>query len=66
MKRFENREVCENLGALTTAHARDGSSGTFSLEGQCWPLVLGWGAFNRNSYRSPTTNYIMQVFDFYA
>ena len=40
-----------------------GGSETFSLGVDQWEaMVLGWRAFSRNNYRSPTTNYAMQVF----
>jgi len=40
---------------------KGGGSGTFSFGGPVGPWF--WvGAFNRNNYRSPTTNHTMQVF----
>ena len=47
---------------VITASVASGRSGTISLEGQWWATVFGRGAFNRNNYTSPTTNYTMQVF----
>ena len=43
------------------SHSRSGGSRTFSL-GVSGGHGFWSGAFNRNNYRSPTTNYTMQVF----